>query len=313
MREPGHADGWAGPARLVTPEAVTLELATANVGSRMLAFAIDALVVGTGLVILALTGGLAAAAGSAFLPSWVVITLVTLLLSAWYFGYFIVSETLWRGRTLGKAALGLRVVTREGGQIRFRHALIRTVLGLVDFALTSGFVAIVTIMVSPSNQRLGDMVAGTLVLRERSAAGDPVPVTFVPPPGLEGYAALLDTSGLGAEEYQAVRSFLLRRTDLVPAARAALATRLAEQLATRVQPPPPPGLAPEPFLQSVAAAHQLRRGAAAGRRLQRVPSGPQALPSGPGGQPPAPGSEVSSSPAAPAVPPAETGGFTPPA
>ena len=312
MREPGHADGWAGPARLVTPEAVTLELATANVGSRMLAFAIDALVVGTGLLILLLTGGLAAA-GSAFLPSWVVITLVTLLLSAWYFGYFIVSETLWRGRTLGKAALGLRVVTREGGQIRFRHALIRTVLGLVDFALTSGFVAIVTIMVSPSNQRLGDMVAGTLVLRERSAAGDPVPVTFVPPPGLEGYAALLDTSGLGAEEYQAVRSFLLRRTDLVPAARAALATRLAEQLATRVQPPPPPGLAPEPFLQSVAAAHQLRRGAAAGRRLQRVPSGPQALPSGPGGQPPAPGSEVSSSPAAPAVPPAETGEFTPPA
>ena len=68
MREPGRADGWAGPARMVTPEAVTLELATANVGSRMLAFAIDALVVVTGLVVLILTGGLAAAAGSAFLP-----------------------------------------------------------------------------------------------------------------------------------------------------------------------------------------------------------------------------------------------------
>jgi uncharacterized RDD family membrane protein YckC len=284
---------------------VTLELATANVGSRMLAFAIDAVIVVTGLVVLILTGGLAAAAGSAFLPSWVVITLVILLLSAWYFGYFIVSETLWRGRTLGKAALGLRVVTREGGQVRFRHALIRTVLGLVDFLASSGFVAIVTILVSPANQRLGDMVAGTLVLRERSAAGDPVPVTFVPPPGLEGYAALLDTSGLGAEEYEAVRSFLLRRTQLVPAARAALATRLAEQLAGRVQPPPSPGLAPEPFLQTVAAAHQLRRGAAAGRRLQPLPTGPQALPTGP----PTP----SQAPAPAPAPPAEPGGFSPPA
>jgi hypothetical protein len=169
-------------------------------------------------------------------------------------------------------------------------------------------------MVSPSNQRLGDMVAGTLVLRERSAAGDPVPVTFVPPPGLEGYAALLDTSGLGAEEYQAVRSFLLRRTDLVPAARAALATRLAEQLAARVQPPPPPGLAPEPFLQSVAAAHQLRRGAAAGRRLQPIPGGPQALPGGPQALPGATGPVAAPvAPPSPAGPPAETGGFTPPA
>src|SRR3954465_2361907 len=126
MREPGRAGGWAGPARLVTPEAVALELPTANVGSRILAFAIDAAVVGLGLTILVLTGGLAASSAVQVLPGWVAVTIITILLSAWSFGYFILSETLWRGRTLGKAALGLRVVTREGGPVRFRHALIRT-------------------------------------------------------------------------------------------------------------------------------------------------------------------------------------------
>jgi hypothetical protein len=184
------------------------------------------------------------------------------------FGYFIVFETLWRGRTLGKAALGLRVVTTEGGPIRLRHALIRTFMGLLDWYLLVGSIAIISILVTEANQRLGDLAAGTLVLRERTGmATAPVPVAFAPPPGLEPYARLLDTSRIGAAEYQAVRGFLLRRFNLVPAARASLATRLATSLAAMVQPPPPAGLAPELFLQTLAAAHQQRQ-----RALSPVPS-----------------------------------------
>jgi hypothetical protein len=173
-------------------------------------------------------------------------------------------ETLWRGRTLGKAALGLRVVTREGAPVRFRHAAIRTLLGTVDFALASGFFAVVFVLFSRDNQRLGDMVAGTLVLRERSAATQLAPVSFEPPPGLESYTATLDVTGMGAGEYQAVRSFLLRARQLAPASRASLAVQLATPLAARLRPPPPEGLPPEGFLYAVAAAYQRRQRAASG-------------------------------------------------
>jgi uncharacterized RDD family membrane protein YckC len=253
---------------MVTPEAVALEFETAGVGSRLLAFIIDWAVLGSGIVAMTLVLGAVGSQTTIALPDWVLITFVTLLYAAWMFGYFIAFETLWRGRTLGKAALGLRVVTTEGGPIRLRHALIRTFLGLIDWYLAAGCVAVISILTTQANQRLGDLAAGTLVLRERSGvAAAPVPVAFAPPPGLEPYARLLDTSRIGAAEYQAVRGFLLRRFNLVPAARASLATRLATSLAAMVQPPPPAGLAPELFLQTLAAAHQQRQ-----RVLSPVPS-----------------------------------------
>lgn len=244
--------------RMVTPEAVAFELETANVGSRLLAFALDTLVVSVGVYALGFT--FAQFSESAVnLPFWLVFTTVTLLLLGWTLGYYIAFETLWRGRTLGKAALGLRVVTKEGGQVRFRHALIRTVLGIVDFGLSFGFVAVVSILATRTNQRLGDIVAGTLVLRERTGTRAPAPVSFAPPAGLEPYAAMLDTSRVTAREYQAARSFLLRAPELLPAAREQLAVRLANQLATLVTPTPPDGIPAASFLAAVAAAYQLRQ------------------------------------------------------
>ncbi|HTE68065.1 MAG TPA: RDD family protein, partial [Actinomycetes bacterium] len=196
-------------------------------------------------------------------PDWVALTIVLVLLPSWWLGYFIAFETLWRGRTLGKAALGLRVVTREGAPIRFRHAAIRALLGLVDFAIASGFFAIVFILLTRDNQRLGDLVAGTLVLRERSGLAAPAPVSFTPPPGLESYAATLDTSRISTQEYQAVRTFLLRAASLPPGPRSALALQLANPLAGRLRPPPPAGISPELYLYCVAAAYQQRQRLAA--------------------------------------------------
>jgi len=252
------------PTRMVTPEAVALEFQTANVGSRILAFLIDVVVVGAGIAAGVTAAALALSASGAVLPDWLVIAMFLVLIPGWWFGYFTALETLWRGRTLGKAALGLRVVTREGAPVRFRHAAIRTLLGTVDFALASGFFAVVFVLFSRDNQRLGDMVAGTLVLRERSAATQLAPVSFDPPPGLESYTATLDVTGMGAEEYQAVRSFLLRARQLAPASRASLAVQLATPLAARLRPPPPEGLPPEGFLYAVAAAYQRRQRAASG-------------------------------------------------
>ncbi|HKP99486.1 MAG TPA: RDD family protein [Actinomycetes bacterium] len=284
-------------ARMVTPEAVALEFRTANLGSRILAYLIDMVVVVVGILAGLFAVALLGQASDVVVPDWVALTIVLVLLPAWWLGYFIAFETLWRGRTLGKAALGLRVVTKEGAPIRFRHAAIRGLLGLVDFLILGGFLAVVFILFTRDNQRLGDLVAGTLVLRERSALAAPAPVSFTPPPGLEHYTATLDPSGVGNEEYQAVRTFLLRAPSLSPGPRSALALQLANPLAARLRPPPPPGISPELYLQCVAAAYQQRQRlaapptATAGSSVgavdsaARPPSGPASVPlreAGPG-------------------------------
>jgi uncharacterized RDD family membrane protein YckC len=290
--------GQPGPARMVTPEAVPLEFQTANVGSRILAYVIDMAVVVAGILAGLFAVALLGQATDVVVPDWVAVTIVLVLLPSWWLGYFIAFETLWRGRTLGKAALGLRVVTTEGAPVRFRHAAIRALLGLVDFAIASGFFAVMFILLTRDNQRLGDLVAGTLVLRERSGLAAPAPVSFAAPAGLEAYTATLDTSRLTIEEYQAVRTYLLRAASLPPGPRAALALQLADPLAARLRPPPPAGITPEQFLRCVGAAHQQR---------QRQPApGPWAP------APPAPAAP-GPAPAAPAPAPPTDGGFAPPA
>jgi uncharacterized RDD family membrane protein YckC len=246
----------AVPSGIVTPEAVVLEFETAGLPSRMLAAVVDSLIQGVVLfaILLAAIGlndaGLdLGGAGVAFLY----VTLFLLL-----FAYPAGFETLWRGRTPGKAALGLRVVTVEGAPIRFRHAAIRAILGLVDKYLLSAIPGVLALLVSGRNQRLGDLVAGTIVLRERSAAKAPTAVAFWPPRGLEGYTASLDVSALSQSDYVTIRSFLLRASTLAPAVRDPLAQQLATPLLARLRTRPPAGVPAEVFLVCVVAAHQHR-------------------------------------------------------
>jgi uncharacterized RDD family membrane protein YckC len=253
--------------RMVTPEAVALELPTAGAGTRLAAALLDWFIVGVGeylLFLLVISGLAAAELGNAdWLPGGVLVATTLFLFAFAMFGYFIISETLWRGRTAGKAALGLRVVTKEGGQIRFRHAFIRGIFLLIDGLASIGSVGVISILASRRSQRLGDMVAGTVVLRERTALRSPVAVTFAPPPGLEAYTAVLDTTRVGIPEYQAVRSFLMRANSLAPHARYELAVKLANPMRELVRPLPPDGVQPELFLAAVAAAHQRRQRATA--------------------------------------------------
>jgi uncharacterized RDD family membrane protein YckC len=305
--------GQVESARMVTPEAVALEFQTANIGSRILAYLIDMVIVIVGILVGLFATALIGQASDLVVPDWVALTIVLVLLPSWWLGYFIAFETLWRGRTIGKAALGLRVVTKEGAPVRFRHAAIRALLGLVDFGIGGGFFAVVFILFTRDNQRLGDLVAGTLVLRERSGLGAPAPVTFAPPPGLEAYTATLDTSRLTTEDYQAVRTFLLRAASLPPGPRSALALQLANPLAGRLRPPPPAGVPPELFLHSVAAAYQQRQrlvvpaGPPPGPPPSIAPDSrpPTPAPPGPPGPPPGPA-------AVPGPGPAGGDGFAPP-
>src|SRR3954469_10170839 len=177
----------AAPTRgIVTPEAGLLEFQAASRPTRVLQFSLDFLIQITALFLLFLV---LAAGGSATgsIPEAVAVIFIIVALFVVLIGYPVAMEALWNGRTLGMAAAGLRVVTKEGAPVRFRHCAIRGALGLVDFWLIPvGVVATIVILLTRDNQRLGDLTAGTLVLRERSPIDrTSQAMAFYPPYGLE--------------------------------------------------------------------------------------------------------------------------------
>lgn len=236
---------------------MALELPLASVGSRFLALAIDWAIQLASLVAVLFAGGVATNAFGAG-DHGVVGALAYLVVFLAVFGYPIAFETLRHGRTPGKAALGLRVLTREGGPERFRHAAIRAALGLVDFLLTAGAAAVVSTMTTRNSQRLGDLVAGTIVVRERSGLPAPAPVTFAVPAGLESYASTLDVAGLSTPDHTTARSFLLRAPSLPPEPRTRIAASMADTIASKLRTSVPDGVAPEAFLRAVLAVAQAR-------------------------------------------------------
>src|SRR4029079_10555088 len=118
--------------------------------------------------------------------------------------------------------------------------------------------AVSSCLLTTRDQRLGDLAAGTIVVRERTAKAAATAVWFAPPPGLEAYTAGLDVSSVSDAQFGLVRTFLLRVGDLSPQARYALAVRLATPLTALLRTDPPVGVPPETFLVCVAAAHQRR-------------------------------------------------------
>jgi uncharacterized RDD family membrane protein YckC len=239
---------------VVTPEAVLLELPAAGVGSRVLAVAIDLAIQFAALVGLLLVAAVVVAA----LGPTAAIILVVLALFGVFFGYPALCETFFDGRTVGKLALGIRVITIEGGPVGFRHAAIRAIIALVDFWIPTpgGLVALTSALVTRRSQRLGDLAAGTIVVRQpRSRA---TPVFFGPTVGAESLVGLLDTSAIKPQQYTVIRDYLLRLPQLVPEEAAALGGELAALVGELTGTPCPPWLAPPSYLASVLCAHQSR-------------------------------------------------------
>jgi uncharacterized RDD family membrane protein YckC len=236
---------------------VVLDFETASVGSRALAQGVDVYVrIGLLFILSFLIQAVFAIGGQTVA---IVVGIVGGFLIL--FGYPVFCEVRFNGQTVGKRALNLRVVTVEGAPVSIRHASIRTMLSVVDFFLIPiGLVATVAVLLSPRNQRVGDMLAGTIVLREGTGATFPVPVSFPPLPGYEGYARSLDVGAVTPGQYALLRSFLIRVNELTPDARAHLAGRLAVPLAQAMHHTLPPGVSYEAFLVSAAAAYQLRQG-----------------------------------------------------
>lgn len=265
---------------LVTGDAVVLELRLARLASRAIAFGIDLAVMVTAFVVLlavaAATGATGGVDGALAATIGLVLTLLV------FVGYPVTIETLTRGRSLGKMALGLRVVREDGGPVRFRQALTRGLAGfVVDFGVLSlftGAVGLISSLVSVRGRRVGDMLAGTVVVRERMPAVRPVEV-WMPPP-LAGWATSLTLSQLPDALALSARQFLQRAGDLDPQVRGTLGASLAGQFATHVSPAAPPGTPVEAYLAAVLAERRRREDA----RL--VP--PRPAPGWPGPYRPAP-------------------------
>ncbi|WP_406008591.1 RDD family protein [Streptomyces sp. NBC_00637] len=240
-------------SELVTGEAVALELRPARVPSRALATLLDLTVAFVVYVVVSIA--LVAATASLDEAAQIALSIASFLLVL--VGGPIAVETLSHGRSLGKMACGLRVVRDDGGPIRFRHALVRGALGVVEILLTIGVVACIASLVSARGRRLGDVFAGTLVVRERVPAARS---GFVPPPPpwLAGRFQALDLSSVPDGLWLAVRQYLGRMNQLDPQVGRAMAERLAGDLAERTGTPVPQGVPAAAYLAGVLQERQVR-------------------------------------------------------
>jgi uncharacterized RDD family membrane protein YckC len=272
---------------LVTGEAVAVEIRTAGIGSRAVAVVIDfALQFALLLLLVFFIDRIGTSMDSAGAVTFVLVSYVLLVL-----GYPVGFETLWQGRTPGKAALGLRVTRDDGGPIRFRHALVRGLVGVVVERPGLFFLpALLCMLINNRSKRLGDLAAGTIVVQERVPSRVVAPMAMPPP--LAGWAATLDLTGIDDPLAWEVRQFLSRAEQLSPTVRDQMANRLVAAVSGRTA-PPPPGAPAWAYLSAVLA--ERRR-----RELERV---------GPPGTP-APQAPVERDPA---PPPPRGGGFVPPA
>lgn len=237
---------------LVTGEAVALDLPPAGLGVRLVSGIIDVAVTLVLLVVTFLVFMIAAArADGALLHVAVVGMFVTVFLV-----FPTTVETLTRGRSVGKLAMGLRTVRDDAGPITAQHAFVRALIGVVEIWSFTAAPAVLSAMVSGRGKRLGDYAAGTYVVRER------VRLRLAPPPQMPGplaaWARSADITSLPTGLALAVRQYLGRLPHLDPTSRQRVGVDLATRVSTYVAPPPPAGTPPEAFLAAVVASRRER-------------------------------------------------------
>lgn len=233
-----------------TPEGVSIDLTLAGLASRFGAAVLDILIQGILLLAVVLALALAGSNLDADLGVFVM-GIGTLVIAVVVIGYYVLFEALNGGRTPGKAAFGIRVTTVDGTALTLGAVTLRTLMRLVDFLPAAYAVGAIAIVSTSRNQRLGDMVAGTVVIRDRA----PVRIHDIPDAGgqLQGW----DVSAVTDGQLALARRFLARRADLAPDARA----RLSADLATRLRSAVSGGerLDDEEFLAQLVIEKQARR------------------------------------------------------
>lgn len=221
-----------------TPEQIALEFPLAGVGSRSLAITLDSLIQAAIALVVLIVGGLLGVGGGAVLQTlglsgqtaavWAIAITILSVFSAWY-GYFAVFEIVWRGQTPGKRALGLRVISVSGRPMTPMQAILRNVLRIVDQLPALYAIGIISVLVSARNQRLGDIAAGTVVVREQPTG------TFEMSSSPEAKVQdRLRANRLTDRELALIERFLQRRTELDPEVRGRTALQIANRVRERL-------------------------------------------------------------------------------
>lgn len=244
--------------RVDTPEQIDLAYDTAGLGSRFLSALVDAVVQ---TIVLALTFGtgtfglnwlfervrpgspenMNAAIGFALIVSFAI-----------WWGYHVFFEVVWHGQTPGKRAVGLRVIKEGGYPIGLGEALVRNVLRIVDLLPAFYGIGGLVMFFDRRSRRLGDMAAGTLVVKERRELAIAAAAPPSPSASAEWGPPIANLARLTAADYGLLRDYLARRPQLAPRAAEALAAQLAGSLAGRLD-HPLDGERPEQFLTRLAA------------------------------------------------------------
>ncbi len=247
-----------------TPERVELHYVLANIGNRFLAAGIDHLIQTVAMVIILVAAGT--------LSSWQLFNsmsvwtaaVTVLVIFAIYWGYFVAFETLWSGQTPGKRIMRLRVVREDGRPVRFFEVFVRNLLRLaIDVQpLPSFAIGVVSIVFSERSKRVGDFVAGTVVIKERAAEApslsEIIKVSEIEQQRVERTMPapfLADTRRLTAQELRAIETFLKRRFELKEPNRSALAARIAQPISIKLG-ITTDGLTPESLLEEVERQHR---------------------------------------------------------
>lgn len=239
---------------LVTGDAVVLGLHPARLPSRALAVVIDLVVVWTAYLLVSI--GLAVATAALDEAAVMAVSIAAFLLVL--VGGPIVVETLSHGRSLGKMACGLRVVRDDGGPVRFRHALVRGAMSFVEILLSFGVIACIASLVSGRGRRIGDVFAGTLVVRERVPVPRGTTAVPPPPPWLAGRFGDLDLSAVPDGLWLGIRQYLTRMGQLDTGVSWSMAHRLVDDLVARTGTSAPQGVPPAAYLAAVLHERQAR-------------------------------------------------------
>lgn len=251
-----------GERELVTGEAVALDVRPASYILRAAGTAIDWLVsmlVMLGAVLLLVSTG--AGLDEALARALVVLILV--------FGMVVLPMTVelaTRGRSLGRLAVGARIVRDDGGAIGFRHSFIRALVGVIEIFMTLGGIAALTGLLNARSQRLGDLLAGTYSQLER--VPKVAPLLYGLPPALVDWAATADVARLPDRLSRRIAQYVRQAGQLTPAARAGLSAELAHEASAYVSPLPP--VDAETFLLAVSVVRRGRDAAALALEDQRL-------------------------------------------
>lgn len=237
----------AGRLEVETPDHVVLRYDLAGAGNRgfaaLLDFMLASIIAITSLVILSWAGTLSEA--SLFVVGGLAMILTLVVIWA----YFILLEWLWNGQTIGKRAFKLRVINEDGSPAQFTAVLIRNLLRLVDFLPAFYGLGVLVIVLSPKSQRLGDLAAGTYVVRAPLPQVDWFSLRTVTPLGAGTTA---ETRRMPGEAQRLVREFVARESQLAPAER----VRIAAVIAAKLRPYTVEDLGP---LDDVALIHAIAR------------------------------------------------------